>query len=211
MSRRHLTVVDSPAPPGYAPPAGRGETSALQASALQASAAHGDACQDVWDESQLLQVGDLARSTGKTVRAIHLYEDLGLISPVRRSKGRYRLFAPDAELRIRWIAKLQSLGLSLSDIQALVEQRHASDSARRAAAELRQVYAEKLAEITETIARYRALQVELQESLAFLDACQSACQGHADWTSCPSCERHGPARHDAPELIAGAQFVSEPS
>jgi MerR family transcriptional regulator, copper efflux regulator len=186
MSRRHLNVVDSsPVAPVPSP--------------------------SLWDESQLLQVGELARATGKTVRAIHLYEDLGLISPVRRSKGRYRLFAPDAQLRIRWIGKLQSLGLSLGDIQALVEQRHASDSARRAAAELRQVYADKLAEVTETIERYRALQVELQESLAFLDACQSACQGHADWTSCPSCERHGSAREGAPELIAGAQFVSEPS
>jgi DNA-binding transcriptional MerR regulator len=164
----------------------------------------------VWDETELLQVGELARSTGKTVRAIHLYEDLGLITPVRRSKGRYRLFAPDAEVRIRWISKLQSLGLSLTDIQALVEQRHASASAQRAAAELRELYAEKLAEVNATIERYRALQSELQASLEFLDACQTACQGHADWTSCPSCDRHGPARSDAPELIAGAQFVSEP-
>jgi DNA-binding transcriptional MerR regulator len=165
----------------------------------------------VWDETELLQVGELARSTGKTVRAIHLYEDLGLITPVRRSKGRYRLFAPDAEVRIRWISKLQSLGLSLTDIQGLVEQRHASASAQRAAAELRELYAEKLAEVNETIQRYRALQAELEASLEFLDACESACQGHADWKSCPSCERHGPARSDAPELIAGAQFVSEPA
>jgi DNA-binding helix-hairpin-helix protein with protein kinase domain len=54
------------------------------------------------------------------------------------------------------------------------------------------------------------LQGELEASLAFLDACQSACQDHAHLTSCPSCERHGPARDAAPELIAGAQFVSEP-
>jgi MerR family transcriptional regulator, copper efflux regulator len=165
----------------------------------------------VWDQSELLQVGELARETGKTVRAIHLYEDLGLISPVRRSKGRYRLFAPDAKLRIRWISKLQSLGLSLHDIQALLEQRRASPSAQLAAAELRQVYAEKLQEVVETIERYRALQTELEHSLAFLDACHSACQHDVERNSCPSCERHGVARSDAPELIAGAQFVSQPA
>jgi DNA-binding transcriptional MerR regulator len=182
-SRRHLDIITAPALPA--------------------------AGASVWDETELLQVGELARSTGKTVRAIHLYEDLGHITPVRRTKGRYRLFAPDAEVRIRWISKLQSLGLSLTDIQGLVEQRHASASAQRAAAELRQLYAEKLAEVNETIERYRSLQTELEASLAFLDACQSACQGHADLSSCPSCDRHGPARSDAPELIAGAQFVSE--
>jgi DNA-binding transcriptional MerR regulator len=193
-SRRHLDIVDSPTrPPSSAPHAtGTGETSA-------------------WDESELLQVGELAKTTGKTVRALHLYEDLGLITPVRRSKGRYRLFSPDAKLRIRWISKMQSLGLSLTDIQGLVQQRHASPSAERAARELRHVYADKLAEVTETIQRYRALEQELRESLEFLDACSSSCQDDAEWHSCPSCERHGSARDAAPELISGAQFVSEPA
>src|ERR1700741_663993 len=40
---------------------------------------------------RLFQVGDLARATGKTVRAIHHYEDVGLLQPHARSKGRYRL------------------------------------------------------------------------------------------------------------------------
>ena len=66
-----------------------------------------------FEEEQLLQVGELAKATDKTVRAIHLYESMGLIEPVRRSKGRYRLFSPDTKVRVRWISKLQSLGLSL--------------------------------------------------------------------------------------------------
>ena len=39
---------------------------------------------------ELMQVGDLARETGKTVRAIHLYEELQLLRPAARSKGRTR-------------------------------------------------------------------------------------------------------------------------
>src|SRR5438045_103413 len=73
-------------------------------------------------ESDLLQVGDLAKAAGKTVRAIHLYEELGLVRAHERSKGRYRLFTPDALIRVRWISKLQNLGLSLSEIQELVRQ-----------------------------------------------------------------------------------------
>src|SRR5947209_7637254 len=58
-------------------------------------------------DDDLLQVGDLAKQSGKTVRAIHLYEELGLLRPHARSKGRYRLFSADAVTRVRWIGKLQ--------------------------------------------------------------------------------------------------------
>src|ERR1041384_2231185 len=66
---------------------------------------------------QLLQVGDLARASGKTVRAIHHYEEVGLLKPHARSKGRYRLYDQAAVTRVRWIGKLHDLGLSLSQIQ----------------------------------------------------------------------------------------------
>src|SRR5215468_5853870 len=52
------------------------------------------------DESDLMQVGDLAKEAGKTVRAIHLYEELNLLKPAARSKGRYRLYNRDALTRI---------------------------------------------------------------------------------------------------------------
>src|SRR5208282_6696544 len=68
----------------------------------------------------LMQIGDLARETGKTVRAIHLYEELRLLTPAARSKGRYRLYGPEALVRIRWIAKLQEMGFSLTELQTIV-------------------------------------------------------------------------------------------
>ena len=63
------------------------------------------------DPDDLLQVGELAKATGKTVRAIHLYEELGLLRAHDRSKGRYRLFTSDAVVRVRWITKLQGMSL----------------------------------------------------------------------------------------------------
>ncbi|HYQ28910.1 MAG TPA: MerR family transcriptional regulator, partial [Polyangiaceae bacterium] len=102
-SHRHLVIVA----PGSSPDA---SARAVEPSAARASGA---------EEGELLLVGDLAKAVGKTVRAIHLYEELGLVRAHERSKGRYRLFTPDALVRVRWIIKLQNLGLSLSDIQAL--------------------------------------------------------------------------------------------
>ncbi len=152
-----------------------------------------------------LQVGDLAKATGKTVRAIHLYEELGLLKPADRSKGRYRLFTPDALVRVRWIAKLQSLGLSLSEIQELVREQEGSDSALFAAARLREVYLAKLSETRGKIRELEALQAELEESLKFLSTCDSACESELPVHSCPTCERH-PEQPNAPELITGAHL-----
>src|SRR6478735_7934100 len=105
-----------------------------------------------WAEEELLQVGDLARAVGKTVRAIHLYEELGLLKAHERSKGRYRLFTHEAVVRVRWISKLQSLGLSLSEIQTLVREQEGSDSAQFASQKLRGVYEAKLDETKRRIA-----------------------------------------------------------
>jgi MerR family transcriptional regulator, copper efflux regulator len=152
----------------------------------------------------LMQVGELAKATGKTVRAIHLYEDLGLLKPHERSKGRYRLFNHDALVRVRWISKLQSLGFSLSEIQEVARAQEGSDSAKFAAARLREVYLEKLADTRAKISELAALETELMESLAYLDSCKTSCEPQVTVHSCPSCDRHDQTL-PPPDLVAGAQ------
>src|SRR5271155_1752635 len=86
-----------------------------------------------------MQVGDLARESGKTVRAIHLYEELDLLRPQARSKGRYRLYNREALVRIRWIGKLQDMGFSLTDIQTVVREWEQLRSAPHAMVKMREV------------------------------------------------------------------------
>jgi DNA-binding transcriptional MerR regulator len=153
-------------------------------------------------EEQLLRVGDLAKITGKTVRAIHHYEQLGLIEPVGRSKGHYRLFDPETPIRIRWISKLKSLGLSLTDIRDLVRDRQTSASAQQAADQLRKTYEAKLIEVRERLSELSALETELEASLRYLDSCGSRCTAELVHTDCAQCERHADA--EPSDLIAGA-------
>lgn len=40
----------------------------------------------------LLKVGELAKQTGLTVRALHHYDDIGLLQPSARSDAGYRLY-----------------------------------------------------------------------------------------------------------------------
>jgi MerR family copper efflux transcriptional regulator len=153
-------------------------------------------------EQQLLRVGDLAKMTGKTVRAIHHYEELGLIEPVGRSKGHYRLFDEETPVRIRWISKLQSMGVSLGEIRTLVRSRQASPSAQQAAGQLRSMYEEKLVEVRGRLAELTALERELAASLAYLDACGTSCTPELVPTNCAQCDRHAEEQHS--DLITGA-------
>ena len=148
-----------------------------------------------------LRVGDLAREVGKTVRALHLYEELGLLAPSERSKGGYRLYDEDAITRVRWIAKLQDLGFSLHDIKALTLGWEASGSAPAAMAKVETLLTQKLDETREQITRLSQLASELQASLDYLRTCPS-CDPQEIVEACSACERHEEHEH-APELVAG--------
>ncbi len=155
--------------------------------------------------STLMQVGDLARESGKTVRAIHLYEQLDLLKPAGRSKGRYRLYGPEALVRIRWIQKLQDLGFSLPDIKAIVkdfEVSGSSGSASTAMSGVREVYAKKLDETRSQIARLQSLEGEILASLDYLAACGTVCEPGRLLPSCQCCEHH-PREQEVPDLVAG--------
>jgi MerR family copper efflux transcriptional regulator len=150
----------------------------------------------------LLQVGDLAKLSGKTVRAIHHYEELGLIEPVGRSKGHYRLFDPETLVRIRWINKLKTLGLSLNEIRGLVELRQSSPSAMRSADHLKQIYTDKLNEVQQRLNELLELRGELETALNYLDSCNTLCAPALAPTNCAHCDRHAETRSG--DLIAGA-------
>ena len=194
-SHRHLAVVALSSCSGAsdASSAGLGTAGPLSRAAAAA------------DDGELLLVGDIARAVGKTVRAIHLYEELGLVRAHERSKGRYRLFAQDALVRVRWIIKLQSLGLSLSDIQALVRGQNDAASAKFAAIRLQEVYLAKLVETRSKLAELKVLESELEASLEFLSTCHSACESEVSTLhSCPTCSHHA-EQPAPPDLVAGSR------
>lgn len=154
------------------------------------------------DEADVLQVGELAKLTGKTVRAIHLYESMGLLRPATRSKGGFRLYNGDSVERVRWIGKLQAVGFSLPELQEIVRDQESATTALDAAARLRAVYTEKLDDVQAKLRELHRLEHELVASLTYLDACRSACNGVSHIDDCPSCARHidQPAQ---PALVAG--------
>ena len=135
------------------------------------------------------------------MRALHLYEERGLLEPIERSKGGYRLYAEDALVRVRWISKLQEMGFSLTDIQRMLKQWEHSGSASTAMLRVGDLLKVKLQETREQIARLRALEAELQSSIEYLDICPS-CSPKQELTACTACELHA-QNQSAPDLVAG--------
>ncbi|MDH6590452.1 DNA-binding transcriptional MerR regulator [Variovorax sp. TBS-050B] len=97
-----------------------------------------------------IKVGDLARSTGLTVRTLHHYDEIGLLKPSGRSDAGYRLYAEGDVARLHAIQALRHLGLALTEIGPLLDgseaapervieqQMHALDHQIRQATELRE-------------------------------------------------------------------------
>jgi len=151
--------------------------------------------------SQYVHVGDLARQTGKTVRAIHLYEELGLIEPATRSSGGFRLYHPAVVERVRWIDLLNGLGLSLHDTKQMLERWWHSARGPEAMDELRTLFNAKLEETRDNIRRQQQLEQELVDGLAYLDACR-VCGEPGAVDCCVTCTHdHGVERE--PALVAG--------
>ncbi|MGD6743193.1 MerR family transcriptional regulator [Streptomyces sp. BH106] len=72
------------------------------------------------DGPQLLTIGQLARRTGLTVRTIRFWSDEGVLHPVTRSEGGYRLYDAEAVARLELIRTLRQLGLGLDDVRKIL-------------------------------------------------------------------------------------------
>jgi MerR family copper efflux transcriptional regulator len=147
-----------------------------------------------------MKIGQLARKTNKTVRALHLYEEMGLLSP-ERSEGGFRLYGSDELARVYWISKLQDMGFKLGQIAGLLEAVSASGSAPEAMQGVRELFQDKLRDTREQIQKLLQLERDIAESLSYLEACRSC-----DETSSKACVECGEERHGGiaePKLVAG--------
>ncbi|MGM8554411.1 MerR family transcriptional regulator [Enterobacter hormaechei subsp. steigerwaltii] len=74
----------------------------------------------------LIQVGELAKRAGITVRTLHHYEQTGLLLPSARSAAGYRLYNLADVQRLHMIQALAKAGLELAEIKDFLEQRSLS-------------------------------------------------------------------------------------
>ncbi|WP_344072267.1 MerR family transcriptional regulator [Streptomyces crystallinus] len=66
-----------------------------------------------------MRIGELAKATGTTARALRHYEEAGLIASERAANG-YRVFDERMAVRVRNIRHLLGAGLTLEDVQVFL-------------------------------------------------------------------------------------------
>ena len=111
-------------------------------------------------EQREWRIGELARATGVTVRALHHYDRLGLLVPSSRTAGGHRCYTGDDVRRLHTILALRGFGLSLRDIAAALA---------AGGEDPREILRRQLAETEERIRQAKHVRLSLLGLLSRLD------------------------------------------
>lgn len=68
-----------------------------------------------------MRIGELILLAGVTARTVRYYESIGLMPPVDRTKWEQHQYSESTVLRLRKIAQLKAIGLSLEEIAAVID------------------------------------------------------------------------------------------
>lgn len=113
---------------------------------------------------KLLRIGEVALASGLPVKTVRYYDEIGLLAPtVERSESGYRLFTPHVLNRLAFIKRSQSLGLSLSEVQQILD---VHDQGQVPCGEVKHHLESKVAEINQQIEALETLKSELQGILS---------------------------------------------
>lgn len=109
-----------------------------------------------------LTVTRLARACGLSRTTVLYYESIGLLKPVRRSAGNYRLYGEKDLERLRQVCFYRDAGLKLGDIRSILDRAHGD-----AAAVLQRRFVELGAEIERLRDHQRSIARLLENSERF--------------------------------------------
>jgi DNA-binding transcriptional MerR regulator len=106
------------------------------------------------------KVGPLAEACGLTVRTLHHWDSIGLLSPSRRTAGGHREYTGDDVARLYQVLALRSLGLGLETVAVCLDS--GVDPVR--------LVGDHLARVEESLAELELLRGRLTRLAAELDA-----------------------------------------
>jgi MerR family mercuric resistance operon transcriptional regulator len=125
-----------------------------------------------------LTTSEVARRGGVNLETIRYYERRGLLPRPPRTASGYRVFAPEAVRRLRFVRRAQALGFSLKEIKELLSLRAAP---RTRCPDVRKRAEAKLAEVDAKIRSLAAMRKALEQLIA-------ACTGQGPARDCPILE-----------------------
>lgn len=106
------------------------------------------------------KVGELAKRTGMSVRALHHYDEIGLLEPSLRTPAGHRLYDVRDVQRLQQVQSLRMMGISLDEVKRLLDGPAVSP---------RQVIDQHLTRLHEQIAMHARLAERLTALATHLD------------------------------------------
>ena len=105
-----------------------------------------------------MKIGELARSTGATVKTIRFYEDQGLLPAAPRTESGYRIYGTHDVERLEFIRKAKRIGMSLEEIRGVLQ---LSDRDDPTCVHVRALLDEKIARLDRALDELRDFRIEL--------------------------------------------------
>jgi DNA-binding transcriptional MerR regulator len=134
-----------------------------------------------------LLIGEVAKRSGASRKALRLYEAAGILPPPRRTPSGYRVYGSESLALIGFVRRAQRLGFTLEEIKEIVAIKRAG---RLPCSHVRDLVTRKTVELDQ---RLKDL-MQVREGLrALLSGWRSARRGRG--TICPHIERAGGAKN----------------
>ena len=108
-------------------------------------------------------ITQVCEATGLSARTVRYYEELGLLPDVRRRAGGRRVYGADELERLRFIRRLQLLGLPLAEIRELNHVHAIAGSTADMLDRLDEVLATRLVELDGRIGELTGLRDQIEK------------------------------------------------
>ena len=118
-----------------------------------------------------MKIGELARSTGVTVKTLRFYEGEGLLPEPDRTDSGYRDYPPDATERVTLIRTAQAAGLKLRQIGEILA---ISEQGEPPCQHVRSLVHDRLAEVDDRIVDLDRIRNELLTIASRLETLEPA-------------------------------------
>lgn len=115
-------------------------------------------------ETTTFRIGDLSKRTGLSIRTLHYYDEIGLLSPSRRTESGYRVYGKQDIIRLQQIITLKQIGFSLEDVRSCL------DNGDHAFAEMVQLHITKIRQQIEMSQQLLQRLESIEQTAAKLDA-----------------------------------------